>query len=60
MSKRRRNDGELLAATAEDPSAFTDRRPALPPGLVLSYFVRRVDQPEIAADLTAETFAAAR
>lgn len=51
-------DEQLLARTRGEPSAFgvfyrrhEDR--------VLSYFLARVGDPEVAADLTAETFAAA-
>lgn len=51
-------DEQLLARTRGDPSAFgvfyrrhEDR--------VLGYFLARVGDPEVAADLTAETFAAA-
>ena len=54
----RRTDAELLAATARDPSAFGafyERHETL----VLSYLARRVDEPELAADLAAETFAQA-
>src|SRR4051794_9271266 len=52
-------DDELIAATARgDGDAFASfyRRHLQ---LVLAYFRRRVDQPELAFDLTAETFAAA-
>jgi RNA polymerase sigma-70 factor (ECF subfamily) len=51
------SDAELLAATASDPQAFAafyDRYEAALAG----YFVARVRDAEIAADLTAETFAA--
>jgi RNA polymerase sigma factor (sigma-70 family) len=51
-------DEELLATARAEPAAFgafyrrhEDR--------VLSYFLARVGEPEVAADLTAETFAAA-
>jgi RNA polymerase sigma factor (sigma-70 family) len=51
-------DEGLLAATRSEPAAFgafyrrhEDR--------ILSYFLSRVGDPEVAADLTAETFAAA-
>jgi RNA polymerase sigma factor (sigma-70 family) len=53
-----RPDAELLAATARDPQAFGlfyrrhEQR-------ILRFFVRRVRDAELAADLTAETFAAA-
>lgn len=52
------DDSELLARTARDPEAFGVfyRRHERP---VLAYFRRRVGQPEVAADLAAETFAAA-
>lgn len=52
------DDGELVARTRRDPEAFGAfyRRHERP---VLAYFRRRVDQPELAADLAAETFAAA-
>jgi RNA polymerase sigma-70 factor, ECF subfamily len=52
------SDGELLAATRTDPSAFAafyDRYEHA----MLAYFMRRTRDPEIAADLTAEVFAAA-
>lgn len=52
------DDSELLGRTSRDPEAFGAfyRRHERP---VLAYFRRRVDQPELAADLAAETFAAA-
>jgi len=53
-----RTDAELLAATPADPSAFGafyERHEHL----VLSYLARRVDSPEVAIDLAAETFAQA-
>lgn len=53
-----RTDAELLVATVADPSAFGtfyERHEKF----VLAYFVRRVELPEIAVDLTAETFAQA-
>lgn len=52
------NDDELLARTVRDPEAFGAfyRRHERP---VLAYFRRRVGHPELAADLAAETFAAA-
>jgi RNA polymerase sigma factor (sigma-70 family) len=53
-----RSDGELLLATASDPEAFAVFYGRHVRG-VLSFFRRRVDGPEIAFDLTAETFAAA-
>jgi RNA polymerase sigma factor (sigma-70 family) len=52
------DDNELLARSARDPSAFGafyERHERL----VLGYFVRRLRDPELAADLAAETFAAA-
>jgi RNA polymerase sigma factor (sigma-70 family) len=51
-----RSDSELLAASATEPSLFTElyRRHAED---LLRYFVRRTLDPEAAADLTAETFA---
>jgi RNA polymerase sigma-70 factor (ECF subfamily) len=51
-------DEQLLAATRSDPAAFAlfyDRYEAA----VVGYFVRRVGDPEVAADLSAEVFAAA-
>ena len=53
-----RTDGELLVATAEDPEAFAVFYRRHVRG-VLSFFRRRVGGPELAFDLTAETFAAA-
>ena len=53
-----RTDAELLAATATDPAAFGafyERHERL----VLVYLLRRTGDPELAADLAAETFAAA-
>jgi RNA polymerase sigma factor (sigma-70 family) len=52
------SDAVLLAATRSDPDAFAvfyDRYERM----VVSYFVRRTGDPEIAADLTAEVFASA-
>jgi RNA polymerase sigma factor (sigma-70 family) len=51
-------DDELLALTARQPEAFAVfyRRHER---LVLGYFMRRLGEAELAADLTAETFAAA-
>src|SRR3954462_8787564 len=53
-----RADGELLAATRREPEAFgafyERYRDA-----VLGYFMNRTRRPDLAADLTAETFAAA-
>jgi RNA polymerase sigma factor (sigma-70 family) len=53
-----RTDEELILASREDPQAFRELydRWAEP---ILEYFVRRVLDVEIAADLMAETFAAA-
>ena len=51
-------DEKLLASTRAEPAAFGAfyRRHE---EQVLSYFLARVGDPEVAADLTAETFAAA-
>ena len=52
------DDDELLARSARDPAAFGafyERHERL----VLGYFMRRARDPELAADLAAETFAAA-
>lgn len=51
-------DEELLLAARRDPEAFTQfyRRHATP---LLGYLVRRTRDPELGADLTAETFACA-
>lgn len=51
-------DRELLAATSSDPLAFGElyRRHERP---ILSFFLNATRSPELAADLTAETFAAA-
>lgn len=53
-----RTDDQLLLATPKDPDAFAAfyRRHA---HAIAGYFLRRTRSPEIAADLTAETFAAA-
>lgn len=53
-----RSDEDLLAATRTEPDAFAVfyRRHVQP---LLAYFVRRTRNAELAADLTAETFAAA-
>jgi RNA polymerase sigma factor (sigma-70 family) len=53
-----RTDGELLVATASDPEAFAVFYRRHVRG-VLAFFRRRVPSPEVALDLTAETFAAA-
>src|SRR3712207_5874001 len=51
-------DERLLLAARTDPEAFTQfyRRHATP---LLGYLVRRTGDPELGADLTAETFACA-
>lgn len=57
-ARRDRTDAELLAASSSDPDAFArfyDRYE----GPIVSYFMRRTRDPEVAADLTAEVFAAA-
>ena len=53
-----RTDEQLLLASASDPAAFEAffRRRS---EAVLAYFMRRTGDPELAADLMAETFAAA-
>jgi RNA polymerase sigma-70 factor (ECF subfamily) len=53
-----RSDEDLLAASRTEPEAFAVlyRRHVAP---LLAYFVRRTRDAELAADLTAETFAAA-
>jgi len=51
-------DGELLAAARSDPDAFAAFYDRYERSLV-GYFARRTGDPEIAADLTAEVFAAA-
>lgn len=53
-----RTDGELLVATASDPEAFGTFYRRHVRGL-LAFFRRRGASPEVALDLTAETFAAA-
>jgi RNA polymerase sigma-70 factor (ECF subfamily) len=53
-----RSDAQLLAASADDPESFGrlyDRHARA----VLAFFMRRTGWPQLAADLTAETFAAA-
>jgi RNA polymerase sigma factor (sigma-70 family) len=50
-----RTDAELLAGDAEAFGVFYARHE----DAVLAFFLRRVRRPELAADLTAETFAAA-
>jgi RNA polymerase sigma factor (sigma-70 family) len=57
-AQRERSDGELLAATHTEPAAFAafyDRYERA----IVGYFMRRTANPELAADLTAEVFAAA-
>ncbi len=49
------DDGLLLSGAPEDFGRFYDRHVRT----VLGYFQRRTGNPELAADLTAETFAAA-
>jgi len=58
MAEDARTDEDLLAACAADPDAFAVfyRRHARP---LAAFFVRRTADPELAADLTAEAFAAA-
>lgn len=51
-------DDELLAATRADPDAFGEFY-ARHERLVLGFMLRRAGEPELAADLTAETFARA-
>ena len=53
-----RDDDALLVAAADDPEAFA-RFYRLHVRGVIAYFRRRVANAELAADLTAETFAAA-
>jgi RNA polymerase sigma factor (sigma-70 family) len=58
MESSEPSDAELLAATRSEPDAFAafyDRYEAA----VIGYFMRRTSDPELAADLTAEVFAAA-
>jgi len=58
MAVDTRTDAELLRASGEDPEAFGclyDRHA----GAVLAFLMRRTGWPQLAADLTAETFAAA-
>jgi DNA-directed RNA polymerase specialized sigma24 family protein len=58
LAVRNRTDAELAAVTADDPRAFGElyRRHER---MVLAYFLHWSGSPELAADLTAETFAAA-
>jgi len=51
-------DEQLLAATAREPQAF-DAFYRRHEAAVLGYFMRRTRDPELTADLAAETFAAA-
>ena len=55
---KQRSDKDLLLAAREDPEAFAQfyRRHVR---ALAAYFWRRTKDPELAADLTAETFAAA-
>ena len=55
---RARTDEELLSATPREPDAFAElyRRHG---ATFTAYFLRRTHDAEVAADLTAETFAAA-
>lgn len=53
-----RTDGDLLVATGSDPEAFGVFYRRHVRG-VLAFFRRRVSGPELALDVTAETFAAA-
>ena len=58
MPLRRRSDAELLGEALSNPGAFAsfyDRYESA----IVGYFARRVRDPEIVADLTAEVFAAA-
>lgn len=51
------SDSDLLAASARDPDAFMRFYDRYESALV-GYFMRRTKSPELAADLTAEVFAA--
>jgi RNA polymerase sigma factor (sigma-70 family) len=58
MGRSELSDADLLAGTRSDPEAFAtfyDRYETL----VVGYLMRRIGDPEVAADLTAEVFAAA-
>jgi RNA polymerase sigma factor (sigma-70 family) len=55
---REQSDAELLAATRSNPEAFAIFYDRYERGIV-GYLMRRTGDPEIAADLTAEVFAAA-
>jgi RNA polymerase sigma factor (sigma-70 family) len=52
-----RSDAELLASARHDPGAFAEFYDRYEDA-VIGYFARRVRDPEVAADLTAEVFAA--
>src|ERR1700761_1814103 len=52
------SDDRLLAATGSDASAFAQFYDRYESGIV-GYFIRRTHDAELAADLTAEVFAAA-
>jgi RNA polymerase sigma factor (sigma-70 family) len=52
-----RSDAELLAGARTDPGAFAEFYDRYEDA-VIGYFARRVRDPEVAADLTAEVFAA--
>jgi len=52
------DDAQLILRSREDPAAFRVLYERVAPG-ILRYFVSRVHDAEIAADLLAETFAAA-
>jgi RNA polymerase sigma-70 factor, ECF subfamily len=53
-----RSDAELIVASRSDPHAFRELYARWADTLI-AYFYRRVRDPEVAADLLAETFAAA-
>ncbi|HWC87651.1 MAG TPA: RNA polymerase sigma factor [Solirubrobacteraceae bacterium] len=53
----RESDDRLLASAADDAAAFSAFYRRYEPAM-LAYFARRVGDPELAADLTAEVFAA--
>src|SRR5215469_16819736 len=54
----RKSDAELILASREDPGAFRELYDRWAENM-LAYFYRRVLDPEVAADLLAETFAVA-
>jgi DNA-directed RNA polymerase specialized sigma24 family protein len=58
MDLTRLTDDELLAATPRRPEAFGEFY-ARHEGAILGFMLRRTDEPELAADLAAEAFAAA-